>query len=120
MFGLSAATKVYLAVEPVDMRKSFEGLYGLARDWLEADPKSGHLFVFANRDRTRVKVLLWDGSGLWVCAKRLEKGRFDWPRELGERRSVVVRPEQLAMLLNGLEVGRAQARRGWGHWMSAA
>ncbi len=62
------------------MRKGFEGLYGLVRDRLSCDPLSGHLFLFCNAQRNRLKVLVWDGSGLWVCAKRLEKGRFTWPQ----------------------------------------
>ena len=68
MFGLGLATKVYVAVEAVDMRKGFEGLYGLVRDQFGSDPLSGHLFLFSNRTRTRLKALVWDGSGLWVCA----------------------------------------------------
>jgi transposase len=68
-----------LAVGATDLRKGFEGLYGLARDALGLDPLSGHLVLFCNRACTRLKVLFWDGSGLWVCAKRLEKGRFSWP-----------------------------------------
>jgi len=79
MFGLGPATKIYIAIKPVDMRKGFDGLYGLVRDHLGQDPLSGHLFLFANRSHTRLKVLVWDGSGLWVCAKRLERGRFRWP-----------------------------------------
>ena len=74
MFGLGLATKIYIAVEAVDMRKGFEGLYGLVRDRLSCEPLSGHLFMFCNAQRNRLKVLVWDGSGLWVCAKRLEKG----------------------------------------------
>jgi transposase len=70
MFGLGPATKIYIGVEAVDMRKGFEGLYGLVRDHLGQDPLSGHLFLFTNRARTRLKALVWDGSGLWVCAKR--------------------------------------------------
>src|ERR1039458_10722387 len=62
------------------MRKGFEGLYGLVRDRLSCEPLSGHLFLFCNGRRNRLKVLVWDGSGLWVCAKRLEKGRFTWPQ----------------------------------------
>jgi transposase len=74
VFGLGPATKIYVAVEAVDMRKGFEGLYGLVRDHLRHDPLSGHLFLFTNKTKTRWKALVWDGSGLWVCAKRLEKG----------------------------------------------
>ena len=70
MFGLGPATKIYLAVGAVDMRKGFDGLYGLVRDRLGHDPLSGHLFLFSNRDRTRLKALIWDGSGLWVCANQ--------------------------------------------------
>jgi len=81
MFGLGPATRIFIAVAGVDMRKGFDGLYGLVRDRLGQDPLSGHLFLFANRERSRLKVLMWDGSGLWVCAKRLEKGRFRWPRQ---------------------------------------
>ena len=62
------------------MRKGFEGLYGLVRDRLSCEPLSGHLFLFCNGQHNRLKVLVWDGSGLWVCAKRLEKGRFTWPQ----------------------------------------
>src|SRR3569832_2403401 len=83
MFGLGPATKIYIAVEGVDMRKGFDGLYGLVRDRLGHDPLSGHLFLFSNRDRTRLKILVWDGSGLWVCAKRLEKGRGGGPAPAG-------------------------------------
>ena len=72
---------------------------------------SGHLFLFTNRSKTRLKALVWDGSGLWVCAKRLEKGRFRWP-EAQNTRSVTMRAEELAMLDNGLDVKRAE-RRDW-------
>lgn len=95
MFGLGPATRIYIALDAVDMRKGFDGLYGLVRDHLGQDPQSGHLFLFTNRSRTRLKVLVWDGSGLWVCAKRLERGRFGWPTAEGSR-SVTMRPEELA------------------------
>ena len=109
MFGLGLATKIYVAVEAVDMRKGFEGLYGLVRDQLGHDPLSGHLFLFSNRTRTRLKALVWDGSGLWVCSKRLEKGRFRWPEAEGKH-SVTMRPEELAMLVNGLDVKHTRQR----------
>jgi transposase len=74
VFGWGPATRIYLAAGATDMRKGFEGLYGLARDRLLCEPLSGHVFLFANAQRNRLKLLFWDGSGLWVCAKRLEKG----------------------------------------------
>ena len=109
MFGVGLATKIYVAVEAVDMRKGFEGLYGLVRDQLGADPVSGHLFLFTNKTRTRLKALVWDGSGLWVCGKRLEKGRFRWPEAEG-RRSVTLRAEELAMLVSGLDLKQTRQR----------
>jgi transposase len=114
MFGLSLATKIFIGVEAVDMRKGFDGLFGLVRDHLGQDPLSGHLFLFTNRTKTRLKALVWDGSGLWICAKRLERGRFHWPAETASQgRSVVMRPEELAMLLNGLDLRQAQPRKNW-------
>ena len=112
MFGLGPATKIYVATEAVDMRKGFEGLYGLVRDHLGQDPLSGHLFLFTNRTHTRVKALVWDGSGLWVCAKRLERGRFQWP-EAKETHSVTMRPEELGMLINGMDLAQARSRPNW-------
>lgn len=112
MFGLGPATKIYLAAQAVDMRKGFEGLYGLVRDHLGQDPLSGHLFLFTNRTHTRVKALVWDGSGLWVCAKRLERGRFRWP-ETKDVGSVLMRPEELAMLINGMDLAQAGPRANW-------
>lgn len=109
MFSPGVATKIFLAVEAIDMRKGFEGLYGLVRDHLEQDPLSGHWFLFTNRTRTRLKALVWDGSGLWVCAKRLEKGRFRWP-QCEHARSLTMRPAELAMLVNGLDVQQARPR----------
>jgi transposase len=114
VFGLSPATRIYIGLEAVDMRKGFEGLFGLVRDRLGQDPLSGHLFLFSNRSHTRLKALVWDGSGLWVCAKRLEKGRFRWPRQAENgSRTVTMRPEEFAMLVNGLDLQAARPRKGW-------
>ena len=109
LFGLGPATKIYIAVEAIDMRKGFEGLHGLVRDHLGEDPLSGHLFLFTNKTKTRLKALVWDGSGLWVCAKRLEKGGFRWP-ESDHVRSVTIRTEELAMLVNGLDWKQTKPR----------
>jgi transposase len=114
MFGLGLATKIYIAVEAVDMRKGFEGLHGLVRDHLGRDPLSGHLFLFTNKTKTRLKALVWDGSGLWVCAKRLEKGRFHWPKvgpDGEEAHTVTMRAEELAMLVNGLDWKQTRQRK---------
>jgi len=113
VFGLGPATKIFVAVEAVDMRKGFEGLFGLVRDHLRQDPLSGHLYLFANQSHTRLKVLIWDGSGLWVCAKRLERGRFHWPKAIPDAHSVNLRPEELSMLLNGLDLKAAMPRGNW-------
>ena len=112
MFGLGPATRIYLGVDAIDMRKGFNGLYGVVRDQIGHDPLSGHLFLFTNRSRTRVKALVWDGSGLWVCAKRLEKGRFAWP-SAPQSGSITMRPEELGMLINGLDFTQTKARRNW-------
>src|SRR6476620_10741743 len=93
------------------MRKGFEGLYGLVRDQLGADPLSGHLFLFSNRTRTRLKALVWDGSGLWVCAKRLEKGRFRWLSASDQQRRKTNRAEELSILVNGLDLKQTQPRK---------
>ena len=113
LFGLGLATKIYIAVEAIDMRKGFEGLHGLVRDHLGQDPLSGHLFLFTNKTKTRLKALIWDGSGLWVCAKRLEKGRFRWPVVASiddQARSLTMRAEELAMLVNGLDMKQTKQR----------
>jgi transposase len=107
MLTLSPATRIFVGLSPVDMRRGFNGLYAHVQGVLQQDPLSGHLFVFTNRTRNRLRILFWDGSGLWVCAKRLEKGTFGWPR--GESESICLRPEDLQMLLHGLDA----RPRGW-------
>jgi transposase len=111
VFGLGSATRIYLAARATDMRKNFEGLYGLVRDRLLCDPLSGHISLFSNAQRNRLK-LFWDGSGLWVCAKRLEKGRFRWPEVASEQVKVVLTQEELALLLGGIDL-RQTGRRSW-------
>jgi transposase len=111
MFGLTTATRVFVAPGITDMRKGFDGLFGLVRDALGEDPLSGHLFLFANRDRTRVKVLVFDGSGLWVCSKRLEKGRFAWPKAVEGQTRIAMRAEELTMLLSGIDLTQTKARK---------
>jgi transposase len=111
MFGWGPATRIYLAAGATDLRKGFDGLHGLVRDRLRCEPLSGHLFVFANVQRNRLKLLFWDGSGLWVCAKRLERGRFRWPEASGGEAKVVLGHEELALLLGGIDLAQTRRRR---------
>ena len=76
MIGATGRTKVFAYCAPVDMRKGYEGLSALVREQLGRDPLDGALYLFTNKRRTRAKVLCFDGSGLWIYAKRLERGRF--------------------------------------------
>jgi transposase len=102
VFGVGAATRIYLAPGATDMRKGFDGLYGLVRDQLLCDPLSGHVFLFSNAQRKRLKIIFYDGTGLWVCAKRIEKGRVHWPAVDPGQCKVVLNQEQFAMLLGGI------------------
>lgn len=110
MIGFGSATRVYLAAGATDMRKGFDGLYGMVRDRLRIDPLSGHLFVFCNGRRNRLKVLYWDGSGLWLCSKRLEKGRFSWPAQGDDQGRVRMSSEELTLLVGGIELSRSRKK----------
>jgi transposase len=111
MFGVGPATRIYLAAGATDMRKAYEGLFGLVRDRLQCDPLSGHLFLFCNAQRNRLKVLVFDGSGLWICSKRLERGRFYWPTAEAGQDKMVMNQEQLALLLGGIDLTQTRPRR---------
>lgn len=103
MLTFASTQRIFLALEPVDMRKQFNGLWSVAQEKLREDPMSGALFVFTNKDRDRLKILFWDGSGVWVLAKRLEKGRFTWP--LGSAATkITLEPAALTMLLSGIDL----------------
>jgi transposase len=108
MFGLSAAVRIYLAKEPADMRKSFDGLAALVAGALQLDPLSGHLFVFLNKRRDRIKILYWDRDGLAVWAKRLERGTYRLPDTSGGR--VEMTTAELAALLAGIDLKTARRR----------
>lgn len=111
MLSFTGGLKVFVALEPCDLRKSFNGLEGLVRERLVEDPRGGALFVFTNRARTRLKILYWDGSGLWVLCKRLEKGTFSWPaRNQIPGAKLKLAPEALAMLTDGIDLRGARLR----------
>jgi transposase len=110
MIAVGSATRVFLALGVTDMRKGYDGLYALVASQLGEDPLSGHLYVFANRQRTRLKILCWDGSGLWVCGKRLERGRFTWPKADGIDGKARLTGAELAMLLGGIDLQRGKLK----------
>jgi len=111
MFGFGPATRIYVATGATDMRKSFNGLYGLVRDRLGCDPTSGHVFLFTNARRNRLKLLVYDGSGLWVAAKKLDGGRFGWPESNTTATKIVLSQEELALLVGGIDLVQTRPRK---------
>jgi transposase len=111
VFGFGPATRIYVATGATDMRKNFNGLFGLVRDHLGCDPASGHVFLFTNARRNRLKLLVYDGSGLWVCAKKLDGGRFRWPDADSTVKKIVLSSEQLALLLGGIDLTQTRPRK---------
>lgn len=111
MISLPPAVKIFLATQPADMRKSFDGLKHLVEEFLEDDPLSGHLFVFRNRRGDRLKILYWDRDGLAIWYKRLEAGTFVFPQAVDGDTSVEVKPADLAMLLDGVDLSSVRRRK---------
>ncbi len=109
MFAIGAATRIYVATGATDMRKSFNGLAGLVRERLESDPTNGHVFMFANARRDRLKLVFFDGSGLWVCAKRIERGRLNWPASEGGK--LQLSREEFTLLIGGIDLAETRLRR---------
>ena len=112
MIHLPASVRVYLCLTPCDMRKSFDSLHALVRDYLELDPFAGHLFVFSSRRRDRVKILYWDRDGFALWSKRLEEGTYALP--VGENAAEVRREittQELGALLSGIALTNAVRRK---------
>lgn len=114
MILLPSSVRVHMAVEPVSLRKSFEGLGNEVRSVLRADPVSGHVFVFVNKRRTQVKLLLFTRGGFTIVHKRLEQGRFGFVAEVAAGAvSVEMDADELAMLLEGIDASGAKRSRRW-------
>ena len=109
MLSIPTKVRVFFCRRPTDMRKGFDGLHGLVLEVLQQDPLSGDLFVFLNRRRDRVKILVWEGDGLAVWHKRLEAGTFAMPA--GDGDSIVLSSAQLAMLLGGVDYKITRQRK---------
>jgi len=109
MLILPSSLKIFLATFPVDMRKSFDSLAGLTRDYLGENPFSGHIFVFYNKTKNKLKILFWDRNGLCLFYKRIEKGTFKVPSPVSAGTlSVVMDDVQLRMLLDGIDYGKVK------------
>lgn len=108
MLTLPPSTRVYVATAATDMRRSFDGLMGLVRDFLGGDPLSGHLFVFRNRSGDRLKVLWWDRDGLAIFYKRLEEGTFTFPAATGDVPQVEMTAADLQLVLQGIDPAKVK------------
>lgn len=109
MFSIPRQVKIFVALDPTDMRRGFDGLSGMVQQTLQQDPLSGHLFLFRNRRRDRLKILFWDGDGYALFYKRLARGTFEFPTPQDPQSpSVEIRASELSMLLDGIEL---QGRR---------
>lgn len=112
MLTFPSTVRVFLSMQPADMRCGFDGLGARVRSVLDADPMSGHLFVFRNRRRDRIKILLWDRSGFCLWYKRLEKGTFRFPDESAQG-GVEIEAAELALILEGIDLRQARRRPRW-------
>ena len=111
MIGLPASVRVYLCTVPCDMRRSFDGLHGLVTSVMELDALAGHLFVFSNRKRDRVKIFYWDRDGFAIWSKRLEEGTYAMSFDKGEERRTEITAQELSALLSGIDLSQAKRRK---------
>jgi transposase len=111
MIDLPASVRVYLCLNPCDMRRSFDGLHALVRDHLALDAFAGHLYVFSNRRKDRVKILYWNRDGFAIWAKRLEAGSYAIPSAGADSRGLEMTAEELGALLSGIDLSTATRRK---------
>jgi transposase len=108
------AVRVYFATAPVNLRQSFDGLSNAVRSVLSRDPLSGHVFVFLNRRRTHVKLLVWTRGGFTIVQKRLERGTFSFPSRISpDATSIELDVHELSMLLEGIDTARVRRSPRW-------
>jgi transposase len=113
MMGLPSAVELYVCTTPVDLRKQHDGLCGLVRGALKKEPMSGHVFIFLNRRRDRIKILFWDRTGYCLVYKRLERGTFHLPREVTGGMELRIDAGELVLMLEGIELQKTRRRRRW-------
>ena len=115
MIGLMQGGRIHLCTEPTDMRRGFDGLSGMTQTLLQQDPLSGHLFVFRNRNRDKLKIFYWDSDGLAIWYKRLEQGTFQFPTDGKAREElaagVEITTSQLSLLLGGIDLRSVKKRK---------
>lgn len=114
VLSFPSRVRIFVASEPQDLRKGFDGLAAATRQVIREDPLSGHLFVYLNRRRNKVKLLIWEPGGYWLLYRRLERGRFRLPQDpLPGRRHVVMESAELALMLEGIDLRGAKRRNRW-------
>lgn len=111
MLSIPGNVRIYLCTIPTDMRKSFDGLHALVQRVFQQDPVDGHLFLFVNRRRDRLKMLWWDRDGLALFYKRLEAGGYQVPEPTEDRHGIEIDATHLAMLLSGVDLSSAKRRK---------
>jgi transposase len=114
VLSFPSRVRIFVASEPQDLRKGFDGLAAATRQVIREDPLSGHLFVYLNRRRNKAKLLIWEPGGYWLLYRRLERGRFQLPQDpLPGRRHVVMESAELALMLEGIDLRGAKRRDRW-------
>ena len=111
MLSLPLPVRIFLCTRHADLRKSFDGLAHMVREFLGADPLSGHLFVFRNKRGDRLKLLYWDSDGLAIWYKRLEQGSFRFPAVTGAGHGLEIRAADLTMILDGVDLESVKRQR---------
>ncbi len=111
MLSLTTSVRIYLHAKPIDMRKSFDGLFGIVKNEFGMDVREGGLFLFINLRRNRVKLLYWDTDGLAIWMKRLERGSLQHPQPKVDDKHVVMDSSELNLLLSGIELSSVKRRK---------